>query len=71
MITRTSEELDRIGEAEELELASVRRDGSLRRPVTMWVVRDGDDLYVPSILAPKARAATLRLVPRATDAGGT
>ena len=26
---------------------------------------------VPSILAPKARAATLRLVPRATDAGGT
>ncbi|MEW1840050.1 DUF2255 family protein [Nonomuraea angiospora] len=27
-------------------LASRRADGSLRRPVTMWVVRVGDDLYV-------------------------
>src|SRR6266545_5352762 len=49
MIKWTSEELDKIGEAEELELASVRRDGSLRRPVTMWVVRDGDDIYVRSV----------------------
>ena len=44
----TSDELDRIGAAEELELASVRRDGTLRDPVTIWVVRDGDDLYVRS-----------------------
>jgi hypothetical protein len=27
----------------------VRRDGTLRRPVTMWVVRDGDDIYVRSV----------------------
>lgn len=119
-------ELDRIGDAEELDLASVREDGSLRRPVTMWVVRDGDDIYVrsvngrgsswfrsatashharihaggvekdvelvetdetndavdaayehkygrrypsivPSIVAPEARAATLKLVPRKED----
>jgi hypothetical protein len=44
-----SDELDRIGEAEELEIASVRRDGTLRRPVTIWVVRHGDDLYVRSV----------------------
>jgi hypothetical protein len=45
----TSDELARIGQADELDLASQRRDGSLRDPVTMWVVRDGDDLYVRSM----------------------
>ncbi len=45
----TSDELATIGQADELELASQRRDGSLRSPVTMWVVRDGDDLYVRSM----------------------
>ena len=45
----TNDEVDRVGAAEELDLASVRRDGTLRRPVTMWVVRDGDDLYVRSV----------------------
>jgi hypothetical protein len=43
------DELARIGRAEELDLSSQRRDGSLRDSVTMWVVRDGDDLYVRSI----------------------
>jgi hypothetical protein len=46
MITWTSEELNKIGAAEELQIASLRRDGTLRRPVTIWVVRLGDDLYV-------------------------
>jgi hypothetical protein len=45
----TSDELDRIGRAEELEIAPMRRDGRLRRPVTIWVVRHGDDLYVRSV----------------------
>ena len=45
----TSDELDKIGAAEELDLASVRPDGTLRDPVTMWVVRDADDLYVRSV----------------------
>ena len=45
----TSDELARIGRADELDLCSQRREGSLRDPVTMWVVRDGDDLYVRSI----------------------
>jgi hypothetical protein len=45
----TSDELARIGTAEELELASARRDGTLRNPRTIWVVRVGDDLYVRSM----------------------
>ena len=45
----TNDELNKIGDAEELELASVRRDGTRRSPVTMWVVRDGDDIYVRSV----------------------
>ncbi len=45
----TSDELDKIGKRDELTLASVRGDGTLRRPVTMWVVRDGDDVYVRSV----------------------
>ncbi len=45
----TIEELDRIGTAEELQIASLRRDGTLRKPVTIWVVRVGDDLYVRSV----------------------
>jgi hypothetical protein len=49
MNTWTSDELDRIGAAEELEIASLRRDGTLRKPVTIWVVRHGDDLYVRSV----------------------
>ena len=44
-----SDELDKIGAAEELQIASVRRDGALREPVTIWVVRHGDDLYVRSV----------------------
>ena len=27
----------------------MRGDGTLRKPVTMWVVRHGDDLYVRSV----------------------
>jgi hypothetical protein len=49
MAAWTSDELDTIGDVEELTLASTRRDGTLRKPVTMWVVRSGDDLYVRSV----------------------
>jgi hypothetical protein len=44
----TADELARIGKATELQIASRRRDGSLRPFVTIWVVRSGDDLYVRS-----------------------
>ena len=49
MTAWTSDELNKIAAAEELEIASVRRDGRLRNPVTIWVVRHGDDLYVRSV----------------------
>ncbi len=52
MSTWTSDELSKIGAAEELQLASLRRDGTLRRYVTMWVVRADDDLYVRSAYGP-------------------
>jgi hypothetical protein len=48
MPTWTDNELSRIGEADELQLASRRPDGTLRPYVTMWAVRAGDDLYVRS-----------------------
>ena len=44
-----SDELNKVGSAEELQIASLRRDGTLRKPVTIWVVRIGDDLYVRSV----------------------
>ena len=45
----TSDELNKIERAEELQIASLRRDGTLRNSVTIWVVRAGDDLYVRSV----------------------
>jgi hypothetical protein len=50
--TWTSDELSRIGAADELEIAPRRRDGSLRKPVPIWVVRVGDDLYVRAAHGP-------------------
>ncbi len=48
MTAWTSDELNKIGTADELEIAPRRDDGTLRNPVTIWVVRVGDDLYVRS-----------------------
>ena len=48
MTTWSADELNRIGMADELEIAPVRRDGSMQSPVTIWVVRVGDELYVRS-----------------------
>lgn len=54
MTSWTSDELDEIANAEELQIAPRRADGTLRKPVIIWVVRVGDDLYVRSY---KGRAA--------------
>jgi hypothetical protein len=40
---------ERRAQQKELDLAPVSRDGTLRNPVTMWVVRHGDELYVRSV----------------------
>src|SRR3989442_15357398 len=49
MATWTTGELEHIDAADELEVASLRRDGTLGNPTTIWVVRVGDDLYVRSV----------------------
>ena len=49
MITWTKDELQKIATAEELEVASLRGDGMLRKPTPIWVVRVGDALYVRSV----------------------
>jgi hypothetical protein len=80
MAAWTNDELTMIGAVDELQFASLRHDGTPRNPVTIWVVRHSDDLYVRSvngriaawfrgtqanhIVSPEARSATLKLVPR-------
>lgn len=60
MRTWTSDELTKIGTAEELHIASLRSDGTLTNLRIVWVVRSGDDLYVrsvnPSSTLPKSMA---------------
>lgn len=48
MTAWTSDELARIGAAEEVQIAPLRRDGTLAKPVTVWAVRQADDVYVRS-----------------------
>jgi hypothetical protein len=49
MTTWTNDELNKIGTTEELQLTSLRNDGTLRKPVTIWVVRLGNYLYVRAV----------------------
>lgn len=44
----TAEELERIGGSTELRIASRRGDGSLGQFIAIWVVRQGDEIYVRS-----------------------
>jgi hypothetical protein len=52
MMSWTADQLARIGDAEELRLASRRADGTLRPFTTMWVVRADGELYVRSAGGP-------------------
>lgn len=49
----TPDELDRIERTDELQVSSHRPDGSLRRFVTIWGVRVGDDVYIRSAYGPE------------------
>lgn len=49
MTTWSPDQLNRIGTAGELRIAGARTDGTLRRPVIIWGVRVGDDVYVRSV----------------------
>jgi hypothetical protein len=42
----STDELERIGRADELEIAAKRADGTLGRAVPIWVVRAGGQVYV-------------------------
>jgi len=52
MTAWTRDELPKVARAEELEITSLRPDGTLRKLVTIWVVREGDSLYVRSVKGP-------------------
>jgi hypothetical protein len=78
MTTWTDPDLSRFGDAQEVHIAGTRSDGSLRKPVIVWLVRIGDDFYtrsvnsqypgpVASITSTVARATTLKLVARQSE----
>jgi hypothetical protein len=54
MTAWTSDELNRIAAADELQIAPRRADGTLRDPVIIWVVAHDDRLYVRSVNGPAA-----------------
>jgi hypothetical protein len=54
MTTWTAAGLSHFGDAEEVRVAGERKDGSLRTPVIVWVVRVDDDLYTRSVNGPDA-----------------
>lgn len=45
----TAYELAAFGDPDEVTVATMRKDGTLRKPVIVWIVRAGDDLYVRSV----------------------
>jgi hypothetical protein len=45
----TQDQLDRLGETQEMLISGGRSDGSPRTPVIVWVVRVGDDLFTRSV----------------------
>ena len=48
----SAEELEHVERTDNVGLASRRKDGSLRRPVTIWAVRLGVAVYVRSAYGP-------------------
>jgi len=56
MTTWTSGELNKIGKIEELQIASLRADGTSRNLVAIWAVRLGDG----ALSAPIASYRALR-----------
>ena len=52
--TWSSDDLNVFGGAGEVEVSSVRRDGSQSRDRIVWIVRVGDELYLRSVNGPDA-----------------
>lgn len=49
MVDWNPTELEQIAVAREIEVSSLREDGALTKPVTIWAVRVEGDLYVRSV----------------------
>lgn len=49
MTAWSHEELESIGNAEELMIQTVRRDGTLRDPFPVWGVRVGNALFIRAV----------------------
>ena len=45
----STSELQHLGDAVELQLATLRRDGSLRKAFRVWAVRVGDRVFVRAV----------------------
>jgi hypothetical protein len=54
MTTWTSDELAKADAVDEMQISSARGDTTLSGPRTIWVVRDGQELYVRSVNGPGA-----------------
>ena len=59
-MTWTSDELTTIDTTDELEIAPQRRDGTLRKPLPIWAVRVGDNVYVRAAYGPRPAGIALR-----------
>lgn len=44
----TTQEAHEVTAADEVQIRTRRPDGSLRPPRTIWIVRDGDDVFIRS-----------------------
>jgi hypothetical protein len=54
MTTWTADDLVRYGDGQDVRVTGMRRDGSLRTPVIVWVVHVDDELYTRSVNGPDA-----------------
>ena len=52
MSTWSSDDLARLGSADEIQIAPEKDDGTLRSPTTIWIVRSGEEMYVRSVNGP-------------------
>jgi hypothetical protein len=70
------DELVAFGDPDEIRISSLRPDGSARTPITIWIARLGDELYVRSAYGPDngwyrraraSRAGTIQAGGRTAD----
>ena len=53
MTAWTPDDLAAFGGSDEVRITSLRPDGTARKPVPIWIVRLGDQLYVRSAYGPE------------------